>query len=544
MSTNLADVIRSITPGIGAAAEEAKKNKKFFLKVFVDSKNRERLLSSNQILLVVGGKGSGKTRLFLHLKNVPQQGEKPIQKICACLDAAGADYAAPLDAFKHFASVVNGHSQKHGIPVCQAYKAFNGMLIERNWLHLLAHEALKAVKCSLNDHCVELITEELRTKLAGHMRDYGIIESDRVADKVDKLLAKYITRKKMKINFKVSSASVQFDESECDPREVFRDIQAAMEHLKWDLYVIVDTADEILDSDEEMRLCLLAELLQLAERWHFDRISLKLFMRADCVKRANYRNKDRLFDRYIVLKWEKEHFLRLVLKRLLYSEKVCSAVKFSEDLNRLDSKPCTALEELFAWFFGDTMWDIPSVALPEKDVFGHTDHLRVPSHEFLYRFFTDAKGSVAIRQVIIFLNQCKNLELRRREEDGNIEAQVSSESPLFHLSTIQNAIFEFLPNTVLEQIENEYTFIGKDINKLRSLCGKRFDKQEILAVLSEAKDPTTDLVELVFEPLFYSGLIGGNAPTADNCSKFYFPMFVHYALAYGKSETHFTDTHT
>lgn len=537
----------SINPGRTSAYEEAE-DKAYASTVFVESENRDRLLSPDKhILLLVGGKGSGKTTLYLHLlSNSPTELKHADgtseRLVCAFVNAARANCHEAVDAFSTLASHVHAHSDAHSIPVARAFKAIDPVRIQRNWLHILAYDALKAITGVLSPPDQALVPKRVHDLLREYSIVYGLIDSPRLIDRVAKWFARHVTRRKMKLRFTIPviGADVEFEESELAPRDVFEAIDEAMQHLGGRLYIIVDTADEILGRDyEEVALCLLSSFMDVAVNWHewFRHISLKLLIRADFAMRAEYNNKDRIVDRYAVIRWNKEQFLRLMLKRLLYSDPVRELVGFAGDISILDHMASSELERWFELLFGRSKSIIHLNCLSESDpavVANHRDGM-LP-HDFLHRYFMDGKQSIALRHIVSFLDFCKGEELRRCAESQDNGRAVSADSPLFHQSTLEKAAFVVLPGFVLQQINQEYPFLRSKFGDLACFCEKRFAREEVLACIREIGPAAPETEESVFRALFYSGLMGGDAALAEHCERFYLPVFVSFALKGGHTK--------
>lgn len=548
MPTDYLSVLNRIRPGRTSAYNEAK-DPAYASAVFVESENRDLMLSPDEdILLLVGGKGSGKTTLYLHLEsNPPSQvgraDDSPMGLACAFVNAARAHCRQAVDAFRTLASEVHDHAQKHKIAVGEAFKAIHPVQVDRNWLHILAYEALKAIGPILARQEKPTVPEGLQVRLKDYVVVYGLADSTKLVDVAAKWISRHVISRELKLNFTIPyvGANVQFEKSELDPWEVFSDIDAVMRCLNLRLYVVVDTLDELLGRRfEEVRLCLLGSFMDLAVNWdeNFPNISLKLLMRADYAMRAEYDHMDRIVDRYAVLRWTKEQFLRLVLKRLLYSEAVRKAVEFDGDVTKIDGMFSVQLEAWFALFFGVSLFELRAETLAESDsLLSDTCDLKVAPHDYLYRYFLDGKQSIPLRHVVSFLRCCKKREQKRRMGIPHDGGTVTAETPLFDRSTLEKVLNEDLPALVLKQIDREYPFVRSIFSKLASsLCGRRFGKDEILKHLAEIEPTPPETAESVFRSLFYSGLVGGEGQLEDHCKHFYFPVFIHFALMRGYSE--------
>lgn len=550
MNGSLLKFLRNLYVGSLNVSNE-RKRKVFFSGVFVHNSIIDDFLNSEKLLLT-GPKGSGKTRVFFYLQDNPDrvvrdENDEECNISCTFLDFA-RPYRRSRAKFKEIIKDINDKSLDKGISRLEAYGTINKDIVETHFHHVIAHQVLKGIERIMIEREIKILEYP---ELNDYMATYGIKKSQKFLDRVLNV-GERITSKKLKLKLKVCEAEVSEDDEFLDPEDVLKESDIFLRKKNIVLCVIIDNPELIGDiSDEPAVICLLQTFFLLATGWNdeFSNIYLKILTRADLPFRGYYYGKDKMMDVYLPYTWDKDQFIILILKRLLFSASARKVIDYTGDIADINSQGSEELVKIFQKFFGRLEYDLPPCSIHFGKRKDYESKKKFELHEFLFLYFSDGKGSMPVRFIIYFLQMCRKIEMKSIQERGTEKTDsdniFTAENPLFSESTIKRVMFDLIPQMVIGTLDEEYFFTRRDLySLLGTLCSRDFDRKELLDVLESIPPDAVhgvDIVDTTFKGLFYSGIIGGDKLLHTKCKRFYLPAFVQMALKHGSTTEGFQE---
>ena len=437
----LLELIANIAPGRGTAEHESN-DENIFLKNFLPVPNYRRVLEKDS-LLILGGRGVGKTELFRLLANKTGR-----QTLVKNMNIRGLP---PLEKTIWIAGFGRTRQQGKKLPspetVENRMKDADGIDWRAFWIGLMLGVLIGQERQQLNISWIESIPDDIQEAL--------------IADRLP-LLSEWLPLVRQKLE-KLNYALDRLDEE-------------LLKSDRW-LFVTYDELDRVVSFYDKLAAPIRELLAFWLDRWRrWERIRPKIFLRTDLFREEflGFPDASKLKAHQIRLEWEASWLYRLLAKRLAnsgeemteYLHQVPNLISDSDSpLGWLASADELLLKSMIEKIIGKFMGKSPKK--------GYT-YGWVPNH------LQDAEGRIAPRSFL------KLFSLAAEHRLQHVDSTALADSKLLQPSDLQGALMETSEDRIQELAQEEYPWLEVLKTSLKGL-NLPITKKEFLAALQNTE---------------------------------------------------------
>lgn len=455
------------------------------LKDWFISTNDFKKFFNKKYYLILGGKGSGKSAIFnlvIKYKNIAENlsGEK-LENILI-LPAYGLGHNDEIN----FEEIKKISPKNHNdfLFLWKLYIALRigALIIEKKEIFKKQENLLQKILKFRNKEKNHNFNEIVK-----YMRKLDIMDNGRPLKRLSKWFDEFLG---VKIKLRAKDIEISLIDNEIlditkiKPNDLLRIEDDLLKECKKEIWILMDELDMHYSRDIKKRKIYLEALMQFLLFFigNFSNIHLKIFLRTDIFNILQITNKSHLESGKLILNWNDEDLMVLLMTRIIYYDKVKSYFK-SRNITLPSPNTRLTFDESKKIFY----------QIFDKQVKKGKKEAKY-SHEWILNRITDGKGEKFPREFI----QYGNFSIEEQKKLNEISVKYNTDK-LISGKAIENSLNLISSFRVDTYLNSEFPYLKKHFNKLKGLSSKKISRKKLEDLFNGLSPSGNEAIEQIFE---------------------------------------------